>query len=283
MLIDIHTHFVRCPEDFTEPFFSDLERCGIPLDSWCYNEKDYLEGTAAADKVVVFGLSASKTGWYAQNQRVAELVRRYPGKYIFFTSIDPAAPDFMDQLRRDHLQMGCKGVKLGPIYQGVHPLDPRYLEIYDYCEKNGLPIMTHMAATFSSGVPLEYARPALMDRVACEFPRLKIVLAHLGHPWIDECIAAIRHQPNLYADISALYYRPWQFYNALASVQEYGAGHKLLFGSDFPATTTADSIVGLRGVNCIAEKAGLPLISQDLIEGILNRDSLAVLGIDQEE
>lgn len=283
MLIDIHTHFVRCPEDFSEPFFSDLERCGIPVSSWTYSEEEYLAGTAAADKAVVFGLSGARTGWNVKNQRVAEFARRHPDKYIFFTSIDPAAPDFMEQLRHDHLQLGCKGVKLGPVYQGVHPLDPRCMEIYDYCEKNGLPIVTHMATTFSSGVPLEYARPALMDRAACEFPRLKIVLAHLGHPWIDECIAAIRHQPNLYADLSALYYRPWQFYNAMLSLQEYGAGNKVLFGSDFPATTTADSVAGLRGVNRIAERAGLPLIAEELIEGILNRDSLAILGINQEE
>lgn len=283
MLIDIHTHFVRCPDDFTEPFFSDLERCGIPISSWSYGEEEYLAGTSAADKVVVFGLNARKTGWGAQNQRVVELVQRHPEKYIFFTSIDPTAPDFMEQLQNDHQNLHCKGVKLGPIYQGLHPLSPQYYQIYEYCEKHHLPIITHMATTFSSGVPLEYARPVHMDRVACDFPELKIVLAHLGHPWIDECIAAIRHQPNLYADISALYYRPWQFYNALLSVQEYGAGHKLLFGSDFPATTTADSVAGLRNVNQIAIRAGLPQISEELIEGILHRNSLAILGIDQEE
>jgi predicted TIM-barrel fold metal-dependent hydrolase len=139
--------------------------------------------------------------------------------------------------------------------------------------------MIHMATTFSSGVPLEYARPALVDQVAVEYPELRIVLAHLGHPWEAEAIAAVRKQPHLFADVSALYYRPWQFYNAMRLVAEYGAGGKLLFGSDFPATTTAESMAGLRNVNAVLGQSGLPRIPEELIEGIIHRDALALLGI----
>jgi predicted TIM-barrel fold metal-dependent hydrolase len=137
-----------------------------------------------------------------------------------------------------------------------------------------------MATTFSSGVPLEYARPAHMDRVAVEFPELRIVLAHLGHPWEPETIPVIRKQPHVYADISALYYRPWQFYHAMRLATEYGAGGKLLFGSDFPATTTTDSIAGLRGVNAVLGASGLPRVPEDMIEGILHRDALQLLGLE---
>ena len=135
-------------------------------------------------------------------------------------------------------------MKLAPIYQGVHPLDPRYRHIYAYCQKHGLPILIHMATTFSSGTPLEYARPAHMDQVAMDFPELRLVLAHLGHPWEGETIAVIRRNANVYADLSALYYRPWQFYNSMRLLVEYRAEHKVLFGSDFPFTTTADSLAG---------------------------------------
>jgi hypothetical protein len=30
-----------------------------------------------------------------------------------------------------------------------------------------------------------------------------------------------RKQPNVYCEVSALYYRPWQFYNILVTAQEY--------------------------------------------------------------
>jgi predicted TIM-barrel fold metal-dependent hydrolase len=211
---------------------------------------------------------------------VAEHVRRAAQRLVFFASVDPNREGYLDELQRCHAEAGCRGVKLGPIYQGLHPLDRRYYDVYRYCQQHGLPVMIHMATTFSSGVPLDYARPAHMDRVAVEFPELKIVLAHLGHPWEGEAIAAIRKQPNLFADVSALYYRPWQFYNAMRLLVEYGAEGKVLFGSDFPATTTGDSIDGLRDVNAVVAGSGLPTIPEEVIEGIIHRDALGLLGID---
>ena len=278
MIADIHTHLVNF-EDFGVQLRDDMTRSGISHSLWVYSEEDYLAGTSAADKVIVFGLKAKKTGWNAKNEPVAEFVSRHgdKNKYIYFASIDPYQDGYMQDLKYNHMTLKCKGVKLGPIYQGVHPCDKKYYEIYDYCEKNSLPIITHMAATFSSGVPIGYARPYHMDKAACDFPKLKIVLAHLGHPWESETIAVIRRNENVYADISALYYRPWQFYNSMRLAVEYNCCHKLLFGSDYPATTTEDSIQGIRNINHIIKNSGLPVIPEDVTEAVINRNSLEIL------
>lgn len=276
MVIDIHTHFVNAA-DFGAQVYGDLARSGIPHETWAYSEEDYIAGTSAADKAIVFGLKAQKTGWNTKNETVSGFVSRHSGKYIYFASIDPYQDGYAQDLEYNHAVLKCKGVKIGPIYQGVHPCDKKYYEIYDYCEHHSLPVITHMATTFSSGVPIDYARPYHMDKVACDFPKLKIVLAHLGHPWEPETIAIIRRNENVYADISALYYRPWQFYNAMRLACEYKCCHKLLFGSDFPATTTGDSIKGLRNINCIIKGSGLPAIPEEATEGIIHRDSLKIL------
>ena len=68
-----------------------------------------------------------------------------------------------------------------------------------------------------------------------------MVIAHLGHPWIAETLVLIRKHRHLYSDISALYYRPWQFYNALVLAMEYGVLDRLLFGTDYPFTTPAST------------------------------------------
>lgn len=279
MIVDAHTHFFRPETDFGSQVREDLARCGIDVRQWQSTAEEHLNATAAADAVVVFGLQAQATGWHAPNDAVAAHVSKAPDRLIFFASPDPGQEGYMAELERCHQVLGCQGVKLGPIYQGVHPLDKRYYEIYRYCAKHGLPIMIHMATTFSSGTPLEYARPAHMDQVAVDFPDLKIVLPHLGHPWEGETIAAIRRQPNLYADISALYGRPWQFYNSMRLLVEYGADHNVLFGSDYPFTTTADSIAGLCSINKIADESRLPPIPEEVIEGILHRDTLKLLGL----
>ena len=272
----MHTHLVNF-KDFGKQLREDLSRSGISHDIWTYTEEDYLEATKAADKVIVFGLKAEKTGWNTENETVFDFVSRHSEKYIYFASVDPYQDDYMQDLKYNHTVLNCKGIKIGPIYQGIPPCDKRYYAIYDYCEKNSLPIITHMATTFSSGVPLDYARPYHMDKVACDFPKLKLVLAHLGHPWEAETIAIIRRNENVYADISALYYRPWQFYNSMRLAVEYGCTHKLLFGSDYPATTTENSINGLRNINNIIKDSGLPIIPEDVTEGIIHRDSLEIL------
>ncbi len=279
MIVDIHTHFLTFDTDCTSHVVADLRRCNIDPQNWRFTSEDHLRETQAADYAVVFGLQAACTGWCAPNDAVAQHVAQAPHRLIFFAAVDPGREGFMEELKRCHQDLHCRGVKLGPIYQGVHPLDPRYYQIYEYCQRQGLPIISHMATTFSSGVPLEYARPAHMDQVACDFPDLKIVLAHMGHPWEGETLAAIRKQPNLYADVSALYYRPWQFYNMMRLAIEYRAESNLLFGSDYPATTTADSIQGLHGVNEILGESGLPAIPMSVVDDIIHRNSLELLGI----
>ncbi len=120
-----------------------------------------------------------------------------------------------------------------------------------------------------------------MEDIALEYPKLKIVVAHMGHPWVEDAVVLIRKQPNVFADISALYYRPWQFYNALMLAQEYGCGHKLLIGFGLSLHhTPATPMAALRNVNHIIGNSGLPVIKESLTEGIIERDTLALLGLD---
>ena len=67
------------------------------------------------------------------------------------------------------------------------------------------------------------------------FPGLRMIVAHLGHPWEEDLVALVRKAPNVCADISACHYRPWRYWQAMATACEYGVTHKLLLGSDFPS------------------------------------------------
>jgi len=278
MIIDMHTHLIDYETEIGDKIKSDIARC-FKKNLWLYTPEDFASATSAADKIFVFGIRAQATGWFSDNDRIAKFTKKSP-RYTFVASIDPLDEDYTEQLTYVHKTLGAKMLKLGPIYQGLHPHDKKYHEIYSYCQKNNLPIITHMAATFTSDIPLEYARPILMDEISCQYPDLKIILAHLGHPWEPEAIVAIRKQPNLYADVSALYYRSWQFYNTMRLLEEYGADKKVFFGSDYPATTTQESITGLRGVNNILKGTSLPTVSNETIEGIIRRNPFEALDIE---
>ena len=87
---------------------------------------------------------------------------------------------------------------------------------------------------------------------------MRIIVAHLGHPWEEDLIALLRKSPNMYADISAVHYRPWRYWQAMVTAMEYGVTHKLLLASDFPSATIDNVIAGLRNINRIVEGTKLP-------------------------
>ncbi|HRP32299.1 MAG TPA: amidohydrolase family protein [Agriterribacter sp.] len=279
MTIDIHTHVFDAAQHFGPKLNADLVRCGVDPAVWGNVEERHLETTKSADVAVVFGLQASATDWNIPNEMVAAHVAKAPERLLFFASVDPLSPHYMDELEKCHRHLGAVGVKLAPLYQNVHPQDKRYYEIYAYCQQHGLPVLFHAGTSFVSGTPLDYSRPVHFDAVAVDFPDLKMVLAHLGHPWEGETISVIRRHANVYADISALYYRPWQFYNSMRLLIEYKAQHKVLFGSDFPFTTTGDSLKNIRLLNSVTGKSGLPEVPSSVIEEIIHRDALRLLNL----
>jgi predicted TIM-barrel fold metal-dependent hydrolase len=140
-------------------------------------------------------------------------------------------------------------------------------------------VLLHTGTTFISKAPLDCTLPRLLDDVAARFPEVRMVLAHLGHPYEGECVVTIRKHANLYADCSALHYRPFQLYHSLMLVQEYGVWDKVLFGSDYPFTTVDASIDGMRALNNMLEGTALPRLDMDAMERLFTRDSLSILGI----
>ena len=109
-----------------------------------------------------------------------------------------------------------------------------------------------------------------MDPVALAYPDLKIIMAHMGHPWTAECSVIVRKNRNVYAELSGICYRPWIFYNALVEIQDYSIVDKIFFGTDFPFSGLEEAADGLRGVNGIVEGTALPRIAEDTIDCILH-------------
>jgi len=275
---NVHTHTWNASLHFQPDAIreTDISR-GYPLDL-SVQLQPFLEDNAAFEKVIVFGLKARLTGYWVPDDYVAEFVAQAPDKLIGFAGCDPTQPEHLEELRYGIERLKLRGVKMGPIYAGFDPRDPRCDAVYRYCQSNGLPILFHTGTTFNSKAPLAYGHPDLLDDVAIRYPDLRMVLAHLGHPFSEECLVTIRKHPHVYADIAALYYRPWQFYNSLILAQEYKVTHKLLFGTDYPFAKQ-ESVSALHNVNHVIFGSGLPRVSGQVIEEILGRDALGLLGI----
>jgi len=278
MVVDCHTHLWKA-EDWSEEMVREASIArGAPAQIEI-SEEEHWQAMKPVDRAIVFGFHSRHLGLVVPNDRIRAYVEKHREKLIGFACLDPHEPDYLEEMEKVFQQDGFAGLKLAPIYQNFHPMDERMQPVYAFCEKHGIPVLVHQGTTFPRRAPLKYALPIQLEDVALQYPDLKIVIAHMGHPWIEDAVVLIRKQPNVYADISALYYRPWQYYNALMLAQEYGTGHKLLLGSDYPFTTPADTIAALRNVNHITGSSGLPRIKEELIEGLIERDVLECLGI----
>ncbi|HWR13576.1 MAG TPA: amidohydrolase family protein [Terriglobales bacterium] len=279
MIVDCHTH-VGEPEHFTKNFIQDARTAsGNPNQQLAVKLPDHWKAMQSVDKAIVLGFRAQHVGYTVPNEYVANYVKQHPEKLIGFCSIDPHDDDAVEQLDHAVLKLGLRGLKLGPIYQNVHPSDQKIKRLFKRAEELGTPIVIHQGTTFCCNVSLEVADPVLLQPIALEFPRLRMVIAHMGHPWIGETISLIRKHPFLFADISALHYRPWQFYNALVLASEYRVMHKLLLGSDYPVTTPAETIAGLKKVNQFTVGTALPRVSEADIDDLIYRDTLKLLDL----
>jgi predicted TIM-barrel fold metal-dependent hydrolase len=270
---------MRYPEHLTDDFVQEADRArGYHLDLTVDYEA-YRQAMDAVDRCILFGMKARHTGFYVPNEWIAAFAARDPEKIIPFMSLDPTEPDFLDDFEAARQDLKMRGIKLAPMYANFDPTDPHLDELYRRAVRHHLPILFHSGTTFCRFAPLKFTRPALWDEVAMRHPDLTMILAHLGHPFEGEAIVTARKHPNVYLDLSALYYRPWQLYNSLMLVQEYHTVSRILFGSDYPFATPADSITGLYALNRMVEGTHLPRIAEAALDEIIHRDSLPLLGL----
>lgn len=281
MIIDVHSHAWPFPDAFTEDFIHQASgaRANTTVDLTV--SYDAYRASAPDDvRTVVFGGKAKLAGIWVDDTYVADYVNQHPDKLIGFLSLDPTQPGWEDELRHGHEALGLKGVKLLPMYAGFKINDPSLDPLWQYADTHNLPILLHTGTTFIRQAPLECTFPHLIEPVALKYPEVKFILAHLSHPWEGECIVTIRKHPNVFADISALHYRPYQLYQSLMLVQEYGVWDKVLFGTDFPFTTVNASIDGVRKLNHMLEGTALPRLDPEEIEKMIYRDTLGLLGLE---
>ena len=279
-VIDVHSHFWEYPAHFDDSFRLQAKRAraGVEVDLTVRFE-DYCRTAPADVRAIVFGGKAKLSGLWVDDDSVAAYVNSHPDQLIGFLSVDLTQPGWMEDLERGHQQLKLRGVKLLPMYAGFRPDDPAWDSFWKYTSKHGLPVLLHTGTTFISQAPIECTLPRHLDPVAARYPEQRLILAHLGHPWEGECIAVIRKHPHVYADVSALHYRPFQLYHSLMLVQEYGVWNKVLFGTDYPFTTVNASIDGIRGLDQMLEGTALPRLNTDAIERMIYRDSLPLLNL----
>jgi predicted TIM-barrel fold metal-dependent hydrolase len=186
------------------------------------------------------------------NDHVLELAANYPKSFAgVLASLDTNAQDLtavahnaQDLVRNPKVV----GFKFHPPDQGFYPSDRKFYPIWEVIQASGKPAMFHIGFTVlgantdgGSGIGLDYGRPVHLDTVAKDFPRMKILAAHPGWPWVEETIGLVTHKKNLFVDMSGYLAEqlPELFQKAIGSRLQ----DKALFGTDFPYVDLAKALV----------------------------------------
>jgi predicted TIM-barrel fold metal-dependent hydrolase len=200
-----------------------------------------------------------------RNEAVAEAVREYPDLFVGFGSVDPRRRTAVEEVEHAIGRLELRGLKFHASTIEVRPDDRDLMfPIYEVAQRLDIPIIHHTGTTALGNCLIHYARPIYLDAVAHAFPDLRVLLAHFGWPWMEECFAVLMRNPNLYTDISG--WAPRYLPEELVRMVNGPLKNRTLVGSDYPmirpATWLEDFNQSLK-----------PLLKDDVTEGLLLKNA----------
>ena len=186
-------------------------------------------------------------------ERVHEVCRAHPNRFSGLAGIDPLrGMEGLRELERAVRDLGFIGAHLYPHHFELAPDHAKYYPYYAKCCELDVPIMMQVGQNLvysrERRLP-SVARPITLDRVAIDFPELKLLGIHIGIPWTDEMISLAWKHENVFIGVDA--YAPKHWPPQLVHYLNTYGRHKVLFGTDWPvidperAVTEIDEL-GLR-------------------------------------
>ncbi len=247
---------------------------------------------AGLDKTILLALDyelafKGKLSYKEYNDYVAEILKKFPDRFIGFAGIDPRRGlEAISELERC-LDQGMTGVKLWPL-TGFYPDDPQFYPFYERVEELNVPILCHTGSCPPTTY-MKYNRPVYVDKVAVDFPNIKIIMAHIGQPWTNEAISVAAKNKNVFFDISSwqVSYKiaPLALFQVLLTAKTICGVKKILFGSDWPIFTPllsqkewVDAINKLQ-IPPPLKLMGFPEFTEEEKKKILGGNAIRVLGL----
>ena len=132
------------------------------------------------------------------NQTIADLVKRFPKRFVGFGSLDAADPARALQEISRVVDMGLVGLTLEPSTARVSRRfnDRAFYPIFEAAQKRKLPLLTVMSCLL--GPYMDDCHPEMVDHVATDFPELNVIIQHGAWPYSREACGVAYKQKNVY-------------------------------------------------------------------------------------
>jgi predicted TIM-barrel fold metal-dependent hydrolase len=137
------------------------------------------------------------------------------------------AAEILDKLERYQI----RAIKIHPEVNSVFPSHQGYQPVFELAQQKNLVVISHGGLSASEN---NYCAPENFIRVLENFPKLKLVIAHLAFPQVKILTEMASEHPNLYTDISFILSNSLLTEEELCgAIRDYGT-ERVLFGSDIP-------------------------------------------------
>lgn len=213
MIVDCHTHLWAGVEQLGRSATFMLRRAGA-LEDCLANPAEHTQAARCVDRTLVFACRCTATGVHVPNDYVAQYAASSNGKMLAVAAVDPSDGVDAGEVEAMLSRREVAGLTLDPAGGNFHPADSRVMPLYEAAEALGKCVFFNHGSALATAGRMEYARPSLLEEIALEWPKLTMVIASMGQPWVAECVALLGRRERVFADIASLIRRPWQAYQA---------------------------------------------------------------------
>jgi len=236
-VIDVHLHAMD-PEEFSNPALANF---GAHRKTYGTNERDpeaLLRRTIAEmDKNHI-----SRGVISGDDDLIAKWVAQYPNRFLAsYNHWCDGKPETIAKFESEWKAGKWKAIgELGLPYGG-HPLnDPACFPLFELAQRYDIPVFFHTGfggpnpQSFAPKFRISLSDPLLLEDVAIRFPKLKIVIAHMGWPFYDHALYMLWTYENVYLDTSVVNWIVGKelFNRMLQEAVDTVGSDRILFGSD---------------------------------------------------
>ena len=181
---------------------NNLAHRQVKILSECVNELKDLNVL----KAVVAGRDIETTyHTRSTNDAVLNIIRAYPDIFIGYYGYDPhkgmaGYRSFKYAIEHE----GFVGASIDPAMAKCFICDEKYYPMYALCCEYDIPvIITAGLSPHLYGLAIEHTDPRYADRVARDFPELRMLISHGGYPWVNETVGICMRHKHVYMDFSS--------------------------------------------------------------------------------
>ncbi|OLL20286.1 MULTISPECIES: amidohydrolase family protein [unclassified Rhodococcus (in: high G+C Gram-positive bacteria)] len=204
---------------------AEMDRMGIAAGVLTKVPRDitpaYVHGTKTGEKVL-----------RETCERLAQIQMDHPGRFVTSVGIDPRLGyEAAKHVRIAVREYGIKCIRIIPMFTGIAIDDKLAYPAYTAACDEGAVVSINVGVP-GPMKPAKLQRTILIDEVALAFPELKLVMSHLGDPWISETVAMLIKHPNVFAMTAG--WAPKYVPEEILTFAQRRNPEKLMWASDYP-------------------------------------------------